>query len=167
MSEEQNSEVFLRPRFKIDSVEGASDLINRFKEKLNSGDCKYCSKIVDNHIFIDVPLNQDHFWSPQLHVEVVEGETNLGIVKGLFGPKPQVWTLFMFLHFAIGILFLVFVTMLYVRWTLDAHLIFPVVMVAVLPVIWIALYVFGRLGRKKGKSQMEELHQFLLDTLKN
>jgi hypothetical protein len=167
MSEEKNNEVFLRPRFKIDSEEGASDLINRFKENLNSGDCKYCSKIVDNHIFIDVPSDQDHFWSPQLHVEVVEGETSLGMIKGLFGPKPQVWTLFMFLHFAIGILFLVFVTMLYVRWSLDSNLIFPGVMVTILPIIWVVLYVLGRLGRKKGKSQMEELHRFLINTLKS
>lgn len=167
MSEEKISEVFLRPRFKIDSKESEADLINRFKENLNSGDCKYCSKIVENHIFIDVPSDQDHFWSPQLHVEVVQGETNLGMVKGLFGPKPQVWTLFMFLHFAIGILFLIFLTMLYVRWTLDANMIFSIVMVVTLPIIWIILYVVGRLGRNKGKSQMEELHQFLIKTLKN
>ena len=124
MSEEKNNEVFLRPRFKIDSDENEAELMNRFKGNLNSGDCKYCSKIVDNHIFIDVPPDQDHFWSPQLHVEVAEGETSPAIVKGLFGPKPQVWTMFMFLHFAIGILFLVFLTMLYVRWTLNANLVF-------------------------------------------
>lgn len=167
MSEDKNSELFLRPRFKIDSKESESDLMNRFKENLNSGDCKYCSKIVENHIFIDVPSDEDHFWSPQLHVEVVEGELSTSEVKGLFGPKPQVWTLFMFLHFAIGILFLVFVTMLYVRWTLNANLIFSGIMVTVLPICWIFLYVFGRLGRRKGKSQMEELHHFLINTLKN
>ena len=98
MSEEKNNDVFLRPRFKIDSDENKAELMNRFMGNLNSGDCKYCSKIVDNHIFIDVPPDQDHFWSPQLHVEITEGETSLAIVKGLFGPKPQVWTLFMFLH---------------------------------------------------------------------
>lgn len=167
MSEEKNSEIFLRPRFKIDSEEIESELMNRFKGNLSSGDCKYCSKIVDNHIFIDVPSDEDHFWSPQLHVEVVKGETSLSMIKGLFGPKPQVWTLFMFLHFAIGILFLVFVTMLYVRWILNANLMFSSVMVIILPIIWIVLYVLGRLGRKKGKSQMEELHRFLLKTLKN
>lgn len=106
---------FLRPRAKIDSVEGVSDLINRFKVNLNSGDCKYCIKIVDSHIFIDVPSDQDHFWSPQLHVEFVsESEKNTG-VKGLFTPKPQVWTLFIFLHLIVGTLFLVFAVMWYVR----------------------------------------------------
>ena len=64
MSEEKNNEVFLRPRFKIDSDKNEAELMNRFMGNLNSGDCKYCSKIVDNHIFIDVPPDQDHFWSP-------------------------------------------------------------------------------------------------------
>lgn len=167
MSEEKNNEVFLRPRFKIDSDKNEAELMNRFMGNLNSGDCKYCSKIVDNHIFIDVPPDQDHFWSPQLHVEITEGETSPAIVKGLFGPKPQVWTLFMFLHFAIGILFLVFLTMLYVRWMLNANLVFSSIMVIVLPIIWAVLYVLGRMGKKKGKPQMEELHDFLLNTLKN
>jgi ABC-type multidrug transport system fused ATPase/permease subunit len=167
MSEEKNSDIFLRPRFIIDSEESESDLMNRFIGNLNSGDCKYCCKIVENHIFIEVPSDEDHFWSPQLHVEVVEGKKSTSEIKGLFGPKPQVWTLFMFLHFAIGILFLVFVTMLYVRWTLNESLIFSGIMVVALPVVWIVLYVFGRLGRRKGESQTEELHRFLTNTLKN
>ena len=167
MEDDINESVFLRPRFKIESDKSESDLIDRFKGNLNSGECKYCSRIVDNHIFIDVPSDQDHFWSPQLHLEVVEGKESQGVIKGLFGPKPQVWTLFMFLHFAIGILFLVFVTMLYVRWTLNTSLLFPIIMVTVLPIIWVVFYILGRLGRLKGKNQMEELHQFLLKTLNN
>ena len=165
MSEEKNSEVFLRPRFKIDFEESEVELMQKFKRNLSSGDCKYCSKIVDQHIIIDVPLEEDHFWSPQLNVEITPGETSESIVKGLFGPKPQVWTLFMFLHFAVGITFLVFLTLLYVKWTFEENLTFSLVMVIILPIIWVALYVFGRLGRLKGKSQMEELHDFMMKTL--
>ena len=165
MSEEKNSDVFLRPRFKIDFEESEADLMEKFKSNLASGDCKYCSKIVDQHIVIDVPFEEDHFWSPQLNVEITPGETSESIVKGLFGPKPQVWTLFMFLHFAVGITFLIFLTLLYVKWTFEESLTFSLVMVILLPVIWVALYIFGRLGRKKGKPQMEELHDFMMKTL--
>ncbi|PCI10984.1 MAG: GTP-binding protein [Flavobacteriaceae bacterium] len=165
MNEEKNSEVFLRPRFKIDLEESEDDLMNRFKNNLNSGECKYCSKIVDGHIVIDVPFDEDHFWSPQLNVEIVKGESTKSIVKGLFGPKPQVWTLFMFLHFAIGITFLIFLTLLYVRWTFDSSLLFPTIMVIILPIIWVILYFFGRWGRRQGKQQMEELHCFMMKTL--
>lgn len=167
MSEEKNSEVFLRPRFKIDFEETEDELLRKFKSNLSHGDCKYCSKIVDQHIIIDVPLEEDHFWSPQLNVEITSGETSKSIVKGLFGPKPQVWTLFMFLHFAVGITFLIFLTLLYVKWIFGNSLTFPLIMVIALPIIWVTLYVIGRLGRKKGKIQMEELHSFMMKTLEN
>lgn len=165
MSEEKSSEVFLRPRFRIDFEESEENLIERFKENLNDVDCKYCSKIVDQHIVIDVPNDEDHFWSPQLNIEIVKGESTESIVKGLFGPKPQVWTLFMFLHFAVGITFLIFLTLLYVRWTFESNLVFPTIMVIVLPIIWVIFYVFGRWGRRQGKEQMEELHDFMMETL--
>ncbi len=165
MSEEKNSEVFLRPRFRIDFEESEKDLIERFKNNLNDGECKYCSKIVDQHIVIDVPFDEDHFWSPQLNIEIVKGESSESIVKGLFGPKPQVWTFFMFLHFVVGITFLIFLTLLYVRWAFESSMVFPTIMVITLPIIWLILYVFGRWGRRQGKEQMEELHSFLLKTL--
>jgi len=165
MSEEKNNEVFLRPRFKIESEFNKDELVQKFKANLNNGDCKYCSKIVDNHIFIDVPFDEDHYWSPQLHVEVVKDE-GATFVKGLFGPKPQVWTMFMFLHFAVGTLFSIFLVMFYVKWTLNSDLLFSTLMVIVLPIIWIALYITGRWGKKRGKEQMEELHEFMMHTLK-
>ena len=165
MNEKVNNEVFLRPRFKIDFDESEKDLMERFKSNLNDGNCKYCSKIVDQHIVIDIPFDEDHFWSPQLNIEIIKGEKSESIVKGLFGPKPQVWTLFIFLHFAVGITFLIFLTLLYVKWTFGTSLTFPLIMVIVLPIIWGTLYTIGRLGRKKGEIQMEELHGFMMDTL--
>ena len=167
MSEEKNSEVFLRPRFEIDVEESEISLMERFRTNLNAKDCKYSNKIVDQHIVIDVPFDEDHFWSPQLHIEIVKGETSESMVKGLFGPKPQVWTLFIFLHFAVGITFLIFSTLLYVRWSFEGSLVFPTIMVVVLPIIWVILYVFGRWGRRQGKEQMEELHDFMMRTLEN
>ncbi len=165
MIEEVNSDIFLRPRFKIDLNESKEVLLQKFKGNLNANNCKYCSKIVDNHIFIDVPFEEDHFWTPQLHLEIISENEDAAFVKGLFGPKPQVWTLFMFLHFVVGISFLVFLVMLYVNWSLKESLFISTLMVVFLPIIWIALYVFGRLGRKKGKTQMVELHQFMLKIL--
>ena len=165
MSEEKNSEVFLRPRFEIDVEESEQGLMQRFRTNLNADDCNYSNKIVDQHIVIDVPFDEDHFWSPQLHIEIVKGETSVSIVKGLFGPKPQVWTLFIFLHFAVGISFLIFLTLLYVRWSFEGSLVFPTIMIIVLPIIWVILYLTGRLGKRKGKKQMEELHHFILQTL--
>ena len=164
MKEEHGSEVFLRPRFSIDLEEKEDETLAKFKSNLKDGDCKYCSKIIDNHIFIDVPVDENHYWSPQLHLEIVNVNEQTK-VKGLFGPKPQVRTMFMFLHLIVGTLFLIFSIMWYVRWTLDGNTFFPMLMTIILPIVWFGLYFFGRWGRRQGKEQIQELYSFLMKTL--
>lgn len=88
MREQRNSDIHLRPRFKIDIDESRQKIISKFEDKLNDSDCKYCSKIIDGHVIIDVPAEENHFWSPQLSIEIEEVENGKVIVKGLFGPKP-------------------------------------------------------------------------------
>ena len=165
MDEEKNSELFLRPRFQLDLDQSSDVLLDRFKSNLMEGDCKYCSRIVDNHIVIDVPEYESHFWSPQLQVEIEEIDNGKAKLKGLFGPKPQVWTLFMFIHFAVGTAFLVFTVIAYSRWSLKESLIFPVAMLVGLVIIWILLYLLGRLGKSTGEKQMTELKSFMNATL--
>jgi len=112
-----------------------------------------------------VPEIENHFWSPQLNIEVVEADENKAIVKGLFGPKPQVWTLFMFIHFVMAFVFMVFAIMAYVQWNLKSEYSFALTMLFVVPVLWFVMYFLGRLGKKKGHSQMNELYQFMMKTL--
>ena len=165
MSEEKNSDVFLRPRFKIDFEEDQGDLIAKFEQNLQEADCKYCSKIVDSHIIIDVPKDENHFWSPQLNVEVEKVDEKKSIVKGLFGPKPQVWTLFMFFHFAVAVAFIGFAVMAYVQSSLNRDNKVALIVVIALPIVWILMYFVGRIGKQTGRKQMEELHDFLMETL--
>ncbi|MBG7610816.1 GTP-binding protein, partial [Polaribacter sp. BAL334] len=108
----RNAELFLRPRFSIDLAETSDVVIQRFSDvfKQKKSDCR--GVIVDQHIFISVPKKDEHFWSPQLHLEFIQKENNTTELKGLFGPKPQVWTFFMFIHFVVGGLFLISATML-------------------------------------------------------
>jgi len=165
LKEETNHTVFLRPRFSFDLDENADNVVVKMQDFLKTTGKKYKSKIVDYHIFIDIPEKEAHFWSPQLHLEIVEELEKGTTVKGLFGPKPQVWTLFMFLHFIVGGAFITFLTMLYIKHSLGESLVFPIVMTIALPIVWVLLYVFGRLGRDTGKKQMKDLHRLLMDAL--
>ncbi len=165
-----SNEILLRPRFSMDFDENADTLLASFKENLAEGDCEYCSKIVDKHVFIDVPKKDNHFWSPQLHIEIEELDDNTSKIKGLFGPKPQVWTLFMFIHFLVGTAFLFFLVAAYSKWSLKESVFFPATMLVVLPLLWILLYFLGRMGKATGKKQMDELKRFMqksLDRLKD
>lgn len=145
--------------------ENQDDLISKFKANLSDGDCKYCSKIVDGHIVIDVPKNENHFWSPQLNIEIEQTDIDKTIVKGLFGPKPQVWTLFMFFHFAVAVAFIGFAVMAYVQWSLKTDFSLALTIVIALPIVWVLMYFLGRLGKSTGNKQMDELYQFMMKTL--
>ena len=163
--EKVNSEVFLRPRFSIDLNKSDVTVLNEFSEEFKKEECKIRGKIVDGHVFISVPKDDEHFWSPQLHLEILEATANKSILKGLFGPKPQVWTLFMFVHFIIGISFLGFGVMLYSKLSLDESIIFPLIMMIFLPLFWTLLYFLGKIGKDTGKEQMKTLHDFMINII--
>ena len=167
MQEERNSDIHLRPRFKLDFKESPDTILNKFKSNLAKENCKYCSKIVDGHVVIDVPKEEDHFWSPQLNIEVEKAGEDKSVVKGLFGPKPTVWTLFMFFHFAVAVAFIGFSIMAYVQYTLGSDYSFALSLVIGLPIVWILMYFLGRWGKSRGHKQMDELHDFMMETLDN
>lgn len=167
MSENTNSPIHLRPRFAIDIDEQPALVINKFEKALKENDNNYPSTFSDGHIIIDVPKNEEHFWSPQLNLEVVALEENKSLLKGLFGPKPQVWTLFMFIHFVVGIAFMIFAVLFYVKWSLNEPFVLPLLMVIFLPIFWTVLYFLGRIGKSTGHSQMDDLHDLMTDIIKN
>jgi hypothetical protein len=165
MEAQKNSDIHLRPRFRMEFSESQDNLLSKFKRNLNDGDCKYCSKIVDGHIVIDIPEEENHFWSPQLNIEIEQLDAEKTILKGLFGPKPQVWTLFMFFHFAVAVAFIGFAITAYVQWTLKEDYFFALEMIIALPILWIVMYFLGRWGKSTGHKQMDELYKFMMKTL--
>lgn len=158
------NEIFLRPRFRLELPTTKEELLNRFTNYLATHKVEYPYKLVDAHIFIDIPEKHNHFWSPQLHLEVIE-EDDKTILKGLFGPKPQVWTLFMFIHFVVAMTFIVFATIAYINSTLDKSNFLSFSMLIALPLIWLLLYALGRIGKDTGKKQMKQLQEFTLKVL--
>ena len=164
--EKRNSEVSLRPRFTIDLEESSKELLQRFTNELKKDDCGFLGNVVDEHVFISVSKKEEHFWSPQLHLEILEISKDTSVLKGLFGPKPQVWTFFIFIHFVIGISFLGFCVLLYTRISLNESIFFPFTMMIVLPFVWTVLYFLGKIGKDTGKNQMKKLHNFMIDVIK-
>ncbi len=167
MQEQKNNPVFLRPRFQIDLTENKEIIINKFKQSFKNPDCEFLGKIVDHHIVIDVPKKQNHFWSPQLHIEIEEVDQTKSLLKGLFGPKPQVWTLFMFLHFGVAIIFIGFAILAYTQWMLKTDYVLSTSIVCSLPVFWFVMYFLGRIGKQTGHDQMQQIHDFMTTTLSN
>ena len=165
METQQLNKIVLKPRFTLKRKEDKTTIIDKFKDEFTHGGRNFLGRVVDHHIVIDVPTAEAHFWSPQLHFEVEESPSNGSILKGIFGPKPSVWSLFMFVHFAVAVLFISFLVITYTKWNLNKDYGFYLVLVALMPVVWFLLYFIGRLGRRKGKEQMQELSDYLEEIL--
>ena len=159
------NKVLLKPRFSISWPEKKEQIIARFQKEAAIKPKPYHLKIIDHHIIIDISDKEQHFWSPQLHLEIEE-QDNKSQIKGLFGPKPNVWSLFMFLHFAVALAFLVFVIIAYTRHTLGQDYLFASYMSVAMVSVWIILYFLGQIGKKKGHDQMLELEAYFNKILK-
>lgn len=157
--------IVLRPRFKFHVTQENTSILQIFEDTKNAQKDFIVSRI-DGHIFIKIPKVKQHFWSPQLHLEINENEAKGSIIYGLFGPNPTVWTLFMFLHFIVAGLFIAFAIWTYVNWSLNDNYAIHLFVTLFTIVIWFALYFGGRIGKKTGMPQMNELHHFMRDTLR-
>tara|TARA_R110002050_G_scaffold75052_3_gene160897 strand:+ start:4373 stop:4891 length:519 start_codon:yes stop_codon:yes gene_type:complete len=153
------NEIILRPRFQINLKGPAKSILQLFQ---NEDTPPFVVKISDHHVFIKFNKAESHFWSPQLQIEVVDREEGGSTIYGLFGPNPTLWTFFMFVHFGVATLFIIFGVWAYSNNALGKETDLQIGLMALMVIVWIVLYVFGRIGKRKGKPQMHQLHEFML-----
>ena len=154
--------IVLRPRFRVSLRTNLEKLEAIFDTATANS---FVIKRLDEHIFIKFKKAEITFWSPQLHLELSSYEEGISNIRGVFGPNPTLWTFFMFLHFGVGTLFIIMGIFAYSNYSLGKDITLWSVGMFFLVVIWFALYAFGRLGRAKGKDQMEQLKQFVRDSI--
>ena len=149
----------LRPRCRIVSNKPKQAILEQINEELNLPGNELEGQIVQEHAFIRIPEKYQHYWSPEMHVWVREQDDET-IVYGVMGPKPKIWTMFMFLY--VGILTSAFFG--------SSYGIIQMMLGMDAPFLWsIPLGIFGlvmvyaaaQYGQYKGKDQMEVLRNFL------
>lgn len=133
---------------------------------LNNTDRRLKGTVVKNHVIIDVIDEDAHFWSPQLNFRIEENEENpkASIAYGIIGPRPTVWTMFMFIYFGIGLLGFVAFSYGFSKyligewsnliWALPAAILFM-----------LTAYKAGKFGEKLGEEQVEYLKDFVREAL--
>jgi hypothetical protein len=157
--------IVLRPRFKMQLNRSNESVLKDF-EKSKSEQKDFIVNRSDDHIFIKFPSHKQHFWSPQLHLEINEETQETCTLHGLFGPNPTVWSLFMFLHFFVAVIFIGFGVWAYSNWSLKNPYGMQVSVMFLMVLVWFLLYFAGRMGRLKGKDEMHLLHDFMNHVLK-
>ncbi|MBT8184545.1 MAG: GTP-binding protein [Eudoraea sp.] len=157
------NKIVLRPRFRQTVRKSKAMALDNFTENKKK---PFILNRIDDHIIIKYNNQHAHFWSPQLHLEFIEEDANSCEVHGLFGPSPPVWTFFMFLHFGVATLFIVLGIWAYSNISLDRPYGLQLGLMIMMVLFWIVFYIFGRLGKKKGRPQMHELYSFMQEALK-
>ncbi|MEE9362737.1 MAG: GTP-binding protein [Cellulophaga sp.] len=153
-----SSEIILRPRFQLELNKPKELLLSLFEIKEKE---VFLINRVDDHVFIKYKKEHVHFWSPQLHIEISEIDNLNSKLNGLFGPSPSLWTFFMFLHFGCSTLFMIFAVWAYTNNSLGKPINLQIGLMALMVLVWFLLYSFGRVGKNKGKIQMNGLYSFM------
>ena len=161
---EPQKSIALRPRFEVESKKRVDQILERAKKLKSELKSDYQIKIIDEHLYFYFSKEKRKYYSPFLHLEL-EAEEDKTIVKGLFGPEQLLWTMFMFLHFVVAGLFLVFSMMAYTHWSLNQSIVLDVIVISLMVIFWILLYVIARINREKGVPQMHELEELMYKVL--
>lgn len=154
----------LRPRFQLRITSDPEESLLYIKERATKDPTVVATK-ANKYVFLKIPENQQHYWSPELSVRIEQEEYSRQIkVYCLLGPSQSVWMLFTFFYAFIicsstfgGIYGLVKYQ------TLDDAGWLWVIPVGL--ILSTSIFIISKIGQKRGRDQMLHLVSFLYHSL--
>lgn len=156
----------VRPRFEMWTYLSADEIHAAFCDYLAAGCSTAQGKVRSTYASIQPPEDIRHYWSPHLSItwEAAEDDQSTH-VRGLYGPAPAVWTMFIFFYAVIAFAILV-VTVIgtsnlsvgnsgAILWALPF-----------LALVFCSLYIVSYVGQRKGHDQVENLHRIVEQCVK-
>lgn len=152
----------IRPRFRFTVAEPPAEVMAHVKALLKVAPPNIRGLVVGDHIILDIAGPDVHYWSPQLNFRVEEDEEQPGqtLVAGLIGPRPAVWTLFMFVYFSIGLAGFFLTSYGISRYMVGeySHALWGLPLAAL---VMLTAYQAGKFGERLGAEQVEDLKHFV------
>lgn len=105
----------IRPTFSIPLTPDADAAMSTLRERLANSGYEECSKSRGRCAEFFVREEDRRLWSPCLSVQV-EPAPDGSLLRGRFGPHPELWTLFMFFYTAVGFLAVIGLLLGFVQW---------------------------------------------------
>ena len=88
----------IRPRFQLKIDLDADVALNHVHQKI-SKDPTVFGELSNSYLFLRIPKQNQHYWSPELSVRIEKEEyTEHTTVFCLVGPRQAVWAMFAFLY---------------------------------------------------------------------
>ncbi len=155
-----SNELFeVRLRFKKLAKETPEEIVGAVKALLAEHNDKIVGRITHNHIRIRIAEKDRHFWSPQLSLNLEE--TGLGTeIRGLYGPKPDIWLGYMFTYFFLGFVTMVVSIVGLSRYNLGMSSYVLWVIPFILGGVFV-LWATSRAGQRLGKDETNLIHSLI------
>lgn len=150
----------LRIRFQEILDASVEELLDKFKQTKLQNNQEFVIKIVDQHLWLDMHKSERFLYSPHLHLELEKISNHQTNIRGLFGPQPALWTMFMFGHFVVGGIFIIAAVIAYSNWSMNVAIGNWGWVMLVMVLAWVFLYFFARMNRIAGMTQARRLYQF-------
>lgn len=151
----------LRYRFEKVVTKSYEDILSSCERLKEAVEPDYKIKISGHHIWLHIGMLHREKHSPHLHLELEKMEDGNTSIRGLYGPDPVLWTMFMFLHFVVAGIFVIFSMIAFSKWSLNQPFGFDLLVMFAMVNVWFLLYFIARLNRKKGLNQARELEQLM------
>lgn len=158
-------QIQLRPRFEKVVPKSVLAITDTAKNLKNSLKPNFIINTLDEHIWIYIGKENKKVYSPHLHLELEELENGDTKAKGLYGPEPGLWTMFIFLHFAVAGIFIIFAVFAYSNMSLGQPSGIHITIMVLMIIAWFSLYFTARSNRKKGMPQAYELEKVMEEML--
>lgn len=153
----------LRPRCKFTSPMSVAEVMDSILNKLKQPSENIYGSILLNHAYLKIQEDKQHYWSPELHITVEETAEG-SLIRGVAGPEPKIWTMFMFFYTAVIVLFIFGSAMGVSQWSLNMDAPWLWSMPASLGA-WLLVFGAAKYGQYKGNDQLLLLNTYMYDAI--
>ena len=154
----------IRPRFRLITPYEQEEVLQHLQESVQNDETVVGRKVHDMY-FLDIPLKDRHYWSPELRISLEKNEAGEGtFIRCVIGPRHSVWLLFVFIYGFLSVVSLFGGMYGLAQWNLGESTIwlwcFPVTFFLILGV-----YITAKAGQRTGRDQMLHLVSVLYHSL--
>lgn len=155
--------VNMRPRFRYLIAKPTTQITDELKLALKKNNHPFTGVVTPHHASIHFKKSFQEFFTPHIDLSI-DAHDEGSLIRGIIGPKPQIWTLFAFAHGISGVLALagLMIGLSQVGMDKPAHAFWLLPIGGILSLM---TYLVAQFGQKMAQDQTYQLYAFLMDLL--
>ncbi len=153
----------LRPRYKFTSSMSVEQVMDSILNKLKQPSEHVKGSTLINHAYLNIVEKERNYWSPELHISVEESSEG-SLIRGVVGPTPKIWTMFMFFYTVVIALFVFGGALGISQWWLNMEAPWLWSMPAAITA-WLIIFGAAKYGQHKGNGQLILLNTFMYNAI--